>query len=110
MSTRDAELVENRPGGDEPARRTSSNVALVLWPSFLAAGVASTLFFTAVDPELLRDAGPRLFANLDRESGYALGFLFFWATAAVASGLSLFLMSGWRRAPVPIVPKDLDDE
>ena len=40
------------------------DIALVLWPSFLAACVASVLFFAAVDPALLRDAGPRLFAGL----------------------------------------------
>ena len=101
--------------GEAPSRigRRSErvlNLALVVWPSFLAACVASALFFTAVDPELLRDAGPRVFANLDRESGYALGFLFFWATAAVASALSLFLVSGWRRQAVPIVPEESGDE
>ena len=109
MSTRDADVLNSQAGGD-PHRRGSSSVALVLWPSFLAACVASALFFTAVDPELLRDAGPRLFANLDRESGYALGFLFFWAIAAFSSALSLFLASGWRREPVPIVPEASDDE
>jgi len=110
MSTRDAEVLNGQTEGGEPSRRASSSVALVLWPSFLAAAVASALFFTAVDPELLRDAGPRVFANLDRESGYALGFLFFWGTAAIASALSLFLISGWRRAPVPILPQGPNDE
>lgn len=71
-------------------------VALVLWPSFLAACVASGLFFAAVDPELLRDAGPRVFAGMDRPYGYALGFFFFWATAAIGSALSLLLGAGNR--------------
>jgi hypothetical protein len=72
------------------------SVALVFWPSFLAACVASGLFFAAVDPELLRDAGPRVFAGMNREYGYALGFFFFWAMAALASALSLFLRPGRR--------------
>jgi hypothetical protein len=75
-----------------------ANVALVLWPSFLAACLASLLFFAAIDPQLLSDVGPRLFAALSREEGYALGFLFFWAIAAVASGLSLFLSRSGRGA------------
>jgi hypothetical protein len=75
------------------------DVALVLWPSFLAACGASLLFFAAVDPALLRDAGPRLFAGLDREAGYALGFLFFWGIGAVASALSLYLIRTARAAP-----------
>jgi len=71
---------------------TRLDVGLVLWPAFFAACAASLLFFAAVDPLLLRDAGPRLFAGLERDSGYALGFLFFWATGTVASGLSVFLI------------------
>lgn len=88
MNSRDA---SEEIGRSAPRRDGASRTALVLWPSFLAACVASALFFAAVDPELLRDAGPRVFAGLDRETGYALGFIFFWAIAAVASALSLFL-------------------
>jgi hypothetical protein len=72
--------------------RRALDVALVLWPAFLAACGASLLFFAAVDPVLLRDAGPRLFAGLDRESGYALGFVFFWGVGAIASTLSVYLI------------------
>ena len=68
------------------------DAARVLWPSFLAACAASVFFFAAVDPMLLRGAGPRLFADLDREAGYALGFFFFWAIGASASTLSVFLI------------------
>jgi len=82
------------------ARWSRLDVGLVLWPAFFAACAASLLFFAAVDPLLLRDAGPRLFAGINRDSGYALGFLFFWATCALASGLSVFLVrSGQGSAP-----------
>jgi hypothetical protein len=70
----------------------SLDVGLVLWPSFLAACAASLLFFAAVDPALLRDAGPRLFFGLDRRAGYALGFLFFWGIGAIASAVSVYLI------------------
>jgi hypothetical protein len=69
-----------------------TDLGVLLWPSFLAACFASLLFFAAVDPLLLRDAGPALFQHIDRESGYALGFLFFWLTSSLASGMSLFLI------------------
>jgi hypothetical protein len=72
--------------------RRGLDLALVLWPSFLAACAASLLFFAAVDPLLLRDAGPHLFAGLEREAGYALGFLFFWGVGAIASTLSVYLI------------------
>ena len=73
------------------------DIALTLWPSFLAAGVASVLFFAAVDPQLLRDAGPRIFENLNREAGYALGFFFFWAVAALSSAVSIYMVRTSRR-------------
>jgi hypothetical protein len=81
------------------------DIAVVLWPSFLAACLASLLFFAAVDPLLLRDAGPALFRHIDRESGYALGFVFFWLVCCVASGLSLLLMRTPRPGK-PAVPPD----
>ena len=77
------------------------DVALVLWPSFLAACAASLLFFAAVDPMLLRDAGPQLFAHLDREAGYALGFFFLWGVGVVASGLSVYLIRTARPSRRP---------
>jgi hypothetical protein len=84
---------------DPERRRWGVDVGLVLWPSFLASCAASLLFFAAVDPALLRDAGPRLFADLDREAGYALGFLFFWAVGALASALSVYLIRTERSRP-----------
>ena len=87
-------------GGELLDTGRGSNVALVLWPSFLAACVASLLFFAAVDPQLLSDAGPRILADLSREQGYALGFLFFWIIAALASSVSVFLIRT-RRPPPP---------
>jgi hypothetical protein len=81
---------DKRPQSEKaPQRRLL--LGLVLWPAFLAAGVGSVFFFAVVDPELLRDAGPRLFVGMNREAGYAIGFFFFWGIAAIASALSLFL-------------------
>ena len=83
---------------NEPERRGwGVDVGLVLWPSFLASCAASLLFFAAVDPALLKDAGPHLFADLDREAGYALGFMFFWVIGAIASALSVYLIRTERR-------------
>ncbi len=81
------------------------DLGLILWTSFLAAGVGSVVFFAAVDPLLLRDAGPKIFDNLGREAGYALGFLFFWAISIVASALSVYLI---RTADPKGQPADAD--
>ena len=90
-------MMSNTPPEPEPRARTV-NFALVLWPSFLAACAASLLFFDVVDPTLLQDAGPRVFAHLDREAGYALGFMFFWGMGAIASALSVYLIRTERGA------------
>jgi hypothetical protein len=76
--------------GNRSDRQFWMDVGMVLWSSFLAAGVGAIVFFAAVDPLLLRDAGPQRFENLSREAGYALGFLFFWALAASAAALSVY--------------------
>ena len=80
------------------SRARRIDLGLVLWTSFLAACAASLLFFDVVDPALLQDAGPRVFAHLDREAGYALGFMFFWGIGAIASALSVYLMRTERSA------------
>jgi hypothetical protein len=86
--------------GNRSARQFWIDVALVLWSSFLAAGVAGMLFFAAVDPQTLRDAGPQIFENLNRESGYALGFFFFWAIAASAGALSVYMVRSTARREI----------
>jgi hypothetical protein len=68
------------------------DVSVVLWCSFLAAGAGSIFFFAAVDPLMLRDGGPQRFADLSREAGYALGFFFFWALAASAASLTMYMV------------------
>jgi hypothetical protein len=81
-----------------PRKRLYVSLGVILWSSFLAAGFASMLFFAAVDPQLLRNAGPAFLERLNREAGYALGFFFFWCMTALASILSVFLLSTERPA------------
>ena len=55
---------------------------IVLWPAFLAAGVAEVLFFTVFDPSDF---------ELGRLAAYSAGFFLFWALAACSSALTCFL-------------------
>ena len=78
------------------ARKWSRNkqaVATVIWISFLAASVATMLFFAVFDPV-------ELFASLEIEigsqSGYALGFFFFWLISGGCSAVTAWLV---RTAP-----------
>lgn len=55
---------------------TIQKIIAVLWPSFLTAGVATILFFTAFDPQLLMALGG--FEQVSRLGGYTIGFFLFW--------------------------------
>ena len=79
-----------------PWSRGAQAIAAILWPSFLAAGLATMLFFAFVDPESLRDT---MVDSLDfgRMSGYGLGFFFFWLITMVSSAISVFLLRTARR-------------
>jgi hypothetical protein len=55
---------------------------IILWPAFLAAGIAEVLLFTVLDPSEF---------GVSRMAAYSAGFLFFWVLAAASSGLTCFL-------------------
>ena len=64
---------------------------VILWPSFIAAGLATLVFFAFVDPLRLRDIS---FADipLSRELGYTLGFFLFWALTTASSAVTWYLL------------------
>jgi hypothetical protein len=68
------------------------DLGVLLWASFLAACVATLLFFACFDPQLLVDdrAPPAWLA--DRRAGYTVGFFFFWMMSAIASFLTAYLI------------------
>ena len=71
--------------------RLRQDVAIVAWPSFLVACVATMICFAFIDPVLVGndDYPPPAFAT--RMSGYAIGFFFFWLISALSSLLTLYL-------------------
>lgn len=76
---------------------------LVLWPSFLAAGVAVTLFFTLVNPRELYLFGEVV--SFSPIATYSIGFFAFWALCASSSLLTLYLCCtpdhGRKRTELP---------
>jgi len=82
------------PDDDEPARepsRMQRDVFVIGWCSFLCAAVATMFFFAFVDPLALADiTEPPL--PVDRMTGYALGFFFFWILAAASATLTVYLI------------------
>lgn len=75
---------------DPPPRPLAQRIGAILWPSFFAAGVATTLFFAVVDPLALRDMTFPDMA-LSRSGGYTIGFFLFW-TATAGSSLFTWLL------------------
>ncbi len=67
-------------------------VLLVLWPSFVVAGIAEGVFFTVIDPQELYLFGqPVHFSKL---ATYSIGFLGFWVVCAGSSLMTWFLLLG----------------
>ncbi|MEY3201699.1 MAG: hypothetical protein RIR70_1249 [Pseudomonadota bacterium] len=64
----------------------------VLWPSFLAAGLAEIAVFSILDPAELVVFGHHVEAS--REAIYSLGFFMLWAICALSSALTLSVLPG----------------
>lgn len=82
--------VEMTPAGRRqvtPLQRAGA----VLWPSFFAASVATTVFFAFVDPTEL---GLITFPQVDiaREWGYTIGFFMFWGCTFSSSLFTQILL------------------
>ena len=78
-------------------------VAIVAWVSFVAAAVATMVFFAMFDPDDLADI-TTFPIELSRTGGYSLGFLLFWLlTASTGSALNamLALPAAKLRKPIP---------
>ncbi len=80
---------------ERPASRWSRarrDVAIVLWPSFLAAAVMTMFFFAVFDPVDIGEGTALAEIITSHNAGYALGFFFFWAFTTLSSTLSLYLV------------------
>ncbi len=87
-----------------PSASLTQRILWVLWPSFLVAAVAELLVFAVIDPADLHVFGVPVEAG--RMPIYTIGFFFFWALGAAASGLTVFL----QRSPVEVNRCPLDAE
>ena len=66
-------------------------MAVVLWPSFVSAVLATAAFFSQIDPHVLHLA---TFPEwpISRELGYTVGFFMFWAVTTLSSLFTLILL------------------
>jgi hypothetical protein len=65
---------------------------LILWPSFLVAGLAEILFFTVIDPQELYLFGRSV--SFSPIATYTIGFFAFWAICAASSMTTCFFQRG----------------
>ncbi len=76
---------------------TVQRIVAVLWPSFLTAGAATVIFFTAFDPPALMAAGG--YPEPSRLGGYTVGFFLFWLLTAGTSALTCYFQRPCHRLP-----------
>lgn len=68
----------------------AQRVITVLWLSFLMAGVATGVFFSAIDPLELKYCVD--FPEAGRTTAYSIGFLLFWLLTASSSLFAVFFV------------------
>ena len=86
------------------------NIAVVIWPSFLAACLGTLLFFAKIDATRLPHAF--VFAvDLSDQAIYSIGFMFFWLIALVATSMSTWLLRTERRMrDFPVLEENARDD
>lgn len=60
----------------------------ILWPSFIAAGLAEVVFFTVVNPQELYLFGQPV--HFSPVATYSIGFFGFWLACGASSLMTLF--------------------
>lgn len=89
---------------EHPPRPLAQRIGAILWPSFFAAGVATTVFFAVVDPQQLNQI-TWADVNMSRQSGYTLGFFMFWLCTAGSSLFTWVLLRPSSRYNQPLPPE-----
>lgn len=74
-----------------PQRPLRARVLLILWPSFVMAGVLEMLVFAVVDPGSLQWPGGDTM-QWSRSATYSVAFLVFWGVIALSSAVTEYLM------------------
>jgi hypothetical protein len=78
----------------------SRRLLLILWPSFVMAGLIEMLVFSAAHPEDLKGFGGVL-SEMSAAGVYTLAFFSFWTICALGSALTMMLST-----PAPEPPDD----
>jgi hypothetical protein len=90
---------EDEDGGHELSR-VQRDCFVIGWCSFLVAAIATMVFFAYVDPLELGDIMQPPLA-VERMTGYAIGFFFFWILSAGSAVLTVYLIRSRHGHPPP---------
>jgi len=66
------------------------HVIWILWPAFIAAGIAEVVFFTVIDPKQLYLLGQPV--ELAALTTYSIGFFLFWVLCIGSSLMTYFML------------------
>jgi len=66
------------------------HVIWILWPAFIAAGIAEVVFFTVIDPKQLYLLGQPV--ELAALTTYSIGFFLFWLLCIGSSLMTYFML------------------
>ena len=66
------------------------HIIWILWPAFIAAGVAEVVFFTVIDPKQLFLLGQPI--ELAALTTYSVGFFLFWVLCIGSSLMTYFML------------------
>jgi hypothetical protein len=80
--------------------RRQRDLLIVGWSSFLIAAIGTMFFFAWIDPLALAEV-TELPLPIDRMTGYAIGFFFFWAISAASGTLCVYLIRTRHGHPPP---------
>ncbi len=64
---------------------------IILWLSFVMAGIATGVFFSAIDPDAL--SACVTFPEVSRMGAYTIGFLLFWLLTAASSFITKYFLN-----------------
>ena len=66
------------------------HIIWILWPAFIAAGIAEVVFFTIVDPKQLYLLGQPI--ELPAITTYSIGFIALWLMCIGSSLMTYFML------------------
>ena len=82
------------------ARPLAQRLGVILWPSFLLAGIATMVLFAFVDPvELHAISFPEW--EFGRTAGYTIGFFSFWLLTSISCAMTCYFRRPMHRPTKP---------